>query len=135
VHQQILKDIVDELSPALAGGIFGKIWQLSRASFAIDFHRREAGFLFVTTDPSLPRLHLIRRTTRELEKQSQPSGEFAQSLRATLGGATLKSIKQDVFDRVVRLTFVRLEETGEIHEQVLIAQLTGRSANLFLLDD
>jgi len=135
VNQQTLKQIVDELGLALTNCVPGKIFQLSAASFAIDLRRRESGYLFVSADPALPRIYLIARTVRELEKQSQPLDEFGQALRINLTGGRLTEVSQDESERVVRFTFVRQEDTGEIMERVLATQLTGRSANLFLLDD
>src|SRR6185312_8091138 len=78
---------------------------------------------------------LIRRTTRQLEKSSQPLGEFGHSLRANLNGAVLQEISKDDSERVVRFRFERQEETGETRETTLVAQLTGRSANLLLLNE
>jgi predicted ribosome quality control (RQC) complex YloA/Tae2 family protein len=134
VNQQTLKEIVDELSLALASGMLGKVFQLSPASFAFDFRRREGGFLFVSADPAQPRIYLIARAVRELEKRSRPLAEFGQALRTNFAGSKLTAIKQDTLERVVRFTLVRQEETGEVRERALVAQLTGRSANLFLLD-
>lgn len=135
MNQQTLKQIVDELSLALTKCVLGKIFQLSAASFAIDLRRREGGYLFVSADPALPRIYLIARTVRELEKQSQLLDEFGQALRINLTGGRLTEVSQDESERVVRFTFVRQEDTGEVMERVLVTQLTGRSANLFLLDD
>src|SRR6185312_6278059 len=134
MNNAILSEIVLELRQALVGGALGKIYQLSRSSFAIDF-RRPAGFLFLDVEASSPRLYLIRRTTRQLEKSSQPLGEFGHSLRANLNGAVLQEISKDDSERVVRFRFERQEETGETRETTLVAQLTGRSANLLLLNE
>jgi predicted ribosome quality control (RQC) complex YloA/Tae2 family protein len=135
VNQQTLKKIVDELSIALTDSVVGKIFQLSGVSFAFDFRRRESGYLFVSADPGMPRIYLIARTVRALEKESKPLDEFGQALRINLSGGKLIEVSQDEFERVVRLTIVRQEDTGEFTERVLVTQLTGRSANMFLLDD
>jgi predicted ribosome quality control (RQC) complex YloA/Tae2 family protein len=134
VHQKILQNIVTELRDAITGGKLGKIFQLSRNSVVIDFRRRETGYLFVNTDPSQPRIYLIQRPVRELEKLATPPGEFAQTMRAILTNAKVSDIQQDENERVVRIALLRQEETGELVERVLVAQLTGRSANLLLLD-
>ena len=134
MRQQTIKEIIHELSSALTGCVLGKIFQLSSASFAIDFRRREGGYLFVSADPSQPRIYLIARHTRELEKQSRPLDEFGQAMRTKLTGSKLTAAKQDESERVVRFNLLRQEETGEVQERVFVAQLTGRSANLFLLD-
>lgn len=134
MHEKILAEIARELREALVGSAMGKVYQLSRSSYVIDFRRPGAGFLFLGTEGSSPRIHLVRRTTRELEKSSVPLGEFGQSLRAVFSGAILEDVRKDSSDRVVRLSFTRQQETGELHKLTLVVQLSGRSANLFLLD-
>ena len=134
MRQQTIKEIVEEIRSALTGCVLGKIFQLSPASFAIDFRRREGGYLFVSADPSQPGIYLIARRARDLEKQSRTLDEFGQALRTNLTGGKLIAVNQDESERVVRFTLVRQEETGEVRERVFVAQLTGRSANLFLLD-
>lgn len=134
MHQEILKEIVSELNELLAGRFLGRIFQLSANSLAIDFGLKQEGFLFVSIEPAAARLYLIKRTTRELEKASAPPGHFAQAMRASLGGGRVVSITKDQAERIVRFTFSVEDELGGPHDATLIAQLTGRSANLFLLD-
>ncbi len=134
MHQETIKAIVAEFGTFLPGRVLGKIFQLSSASFAIDLrHRGE--YLFLSAEPSSPRIYLISRAVRELEKQTIPLDEFGHALRINLTGATLVSVTQDEFERVVRFEFSRREETGEKRQRTLVAQLTGRSANLLLLDE
>src|SRR6266581_2187992 len=134
MHHQTIKEIAEELNAALAGGVLGKVFQVSSSSFAIDFRRRERGYLFVSADPSLPRIYLGTRRTQEEEKLSLSLNEFGQAMRTNLTGSKLTAVTQDESERVVRLRLLRQEETGEVRERTFVAQLTGRSANLFLLD-
>src|SRR5207237_2840787 len=92
-------------------------------------------YLFVSVEPNQPRLHMISRTVRELEKSSLPPAPFALVLRKSLGGATLRSLAKDEGERVVRFTFDVADAMGREHAATLVAQLTGRTANLFLLDE
>src|SRR2546423_10965550 len=78
---------------------------------------------------------MISRTVRELEKSSLPPSPFALVLRKSLGGATLRSLSKDEGERVVRFTFDVADAVGREHAATLVAQLTGRTANLFLLDE
>lgn len=133
VHQQTIKEIVDEVREALAGRFLGKIIQLSPFSAATDFGLRGL-YLFITVEPRRPRIYLIARRIRELEKPSVPLSQFAQAMRSNLGGGSLVSLLKDDSERIVRLFFSVRDEIGEAHSRVLVAQLTGRSANLFLLD-
>jgi predicted ribosome quality control (RQC) complex YloA/Tae2 family protein len=124
VHPQLLQNVVEELRTNLTGKYLGKVFQLSGVSFAFDFGLR-GRFLFVSVDPASPRLYLVQRRQKELEKQSLPLGSFAQLLHEKLRGRSVVSVQKDVEDRIVRLNFDSL---------TFLVQLTGRTADLFLLD-
>jgi predicted ribosome quality control (RQC) complex YloA/Tae2 family protein len=107
----------------------GKIYQLGPVSFAIDFGLR-GEFLFVSVDPASPRLYLMRRRTKDLERQSSTLNTFGLAMRSKLSGAHVLTITKDPLDRIVRLTF-RKEDVF----RRLVIQLTGRTADIFLLDE
>lgn len=134
MHQETLKEIAEELSILLAARFFGKIYQLSAYSLAIDFGLKTDGYLFISIEPGDPRLYLIKRTARELEKSSVAPSAFVQALRASLGGGSLVSISKDQSERIIRFTFSVTDELGNLDKYALVAQLTGRSSNLFLLN-
>jgi len=134
MHQELIRRVVEELRTALSGRFLGKIFQLTPLSFAFDFGLR-GSFLYISVEPSSPRLYLIQRRTRDLQKASTQLGHFGQLLRARTNGCAVVSIDKDPLDRVVRLTFRCDDETGATHFRRLIVQLTGRTANLFLLDE
>lgn len=134
MHQETLKEIVGDLNELLPGRFLGKIFQLSAFSLALDFGLKGAGYLFITIEPAAPRLYLIKRSVRELEKASTSLAPFAQAMRATLSGGRLLSATKDEVERVVRFTFSAADELGDPQHWFLVAQLTGRSANLLLLD-
>ncbi len=133
MDEEAIKEIVAELGPLLIGRAPGKIFQLGPLSLAIDFRLRD-GYLFISAEPGLPRLYLIKRRVRDLEKQSIPLTQFALALRKELAGATLRELEKDSAERVVRFRFTGKDEFEQAKERTLVAQLTGRSANLFLLD-
>jgi predicted ribosome quality control (RQC) complex YloA/Tae2 family protein len=124
VHPQLLQRIVEELRTNLTGRYFGKIFQLSAVSFAFDVGLR-GQFLFVSVDPANPRMYLIRRRLKELEKQSIHLGSFGQALHTRLSNESITAIEKEPLDRIVRLQFAA---------STLLVQLTGRTAELFLLD-
>ena len=134
MHEETLKEIVNELGELLPGRFLGRVFQLSPFSLAIDFGLKENGFFFINIEPVAPRLYLIKRTIRQMEKASLPLASFAQSVRIVLGGGIVKSLSKDENERVVRITFLVENDLGDLLAHSLIAQLTGRSANLFLLD-
>ncbi len=134
MHQQLIQRIVEEIRANLTGRVLGRVFQLSPLSFALDFGQR-ARFLFISVDPSSPRLYLIQRRVKELERQALQLSHFGQALRSKLGRGQLISIDKDPLDRVVRLSFRIDDELGATHFRRLVIQLTGRAANLFLLDE
>lgn len=135
MNDETIKEIVAELARSLKGCAFGKVFQLSRASLAIDFRTGGGTYLFIAAEPGSPRLYLISRTVRELEKSSLPPSQFPLSLRRALSGAILKSVTKDEHDRVVRFDFSVRDAVGDEHTPALVAQLTGRTSNIFLLDE
>ncbi|MCA1577021.1 MAG: NFACT RNA binding domain-containing protein [Acidobacteria bacterium] len=125
MHPQLLQQVVEELRTTLNGRYLGKIFQLSVVSFAFDFGLRGA-FLFVSVEPASPRMYLIRRRVKDLERQSVALGQFGQVLRDKLSGAPVTGIEKEPEDRIVRVAF---------GPQTLVGQLTGRTADLFLLGE
>lgn len=134
MDQALLHRVVEELQATLTGRFLGKTFQLTPLSFAVDFGLR-GEFLYLSADPASPRLYLIQRRTKELDKQSIAPHSFGQAVRSKLGGGYVVQVAQDPLDRVVRVTLRFGDEVGGIHFRRLVIQLTGRTANLFLLDE
>ncbi len=134
MDDQSIREIVDEIRLLLLNRAPGKIFQLGTASLAIDFRLREPAFLFVSAEPASPRTYLIRRRVRDLEKQSTQLTPFSLALKKELADTQLNAVEKDVTDRIVRFDFEGRDELGNPKRRVLVAQLTGRSANLLLLD-
>lgn len=129
-----LENINTELEQFLLGRRFGKIFSLSRFEMAIDFRLQNSNYLFISIEPSNPRIYLIRRRVRDLEKQSTNASAFIAYLVKRLSGSTLDAITQLPGERILRFDFSGVNEIGEGFRHSLIIQLTGKSANLFLLD-
>ncbi|MFL6255167.1 MAG: NFACT family protein [Pyrinomonadaceae bacterium] len=135
MNEQLIGEVLEELRPALSGRPWGKVFQLSGNTLAVDFRTGDGRYLLLSADPARPRLHMIARTVRELERASLAPTQFALFLRKALGGATLRELTKDEGERVVRFKFSVPDAVGDESEATLVAQLTGRSANLFLLDE
>ena len=127
--------IRSELETALAGRRFGKVFPLSRSDQAIDFRAADGKYLFISIEPADPRAYLITRKIRELEKASTNPSPFHLHLNKHLSGAELKSVEQWPNERVLVFGFTSANEMSEPANLKLAAQLTGKSANLFVLDD
>lgn len=81
-----------------------------------------------------PRMFLIRRKVRELEKQSRHPSPFHLLLKKHLSNAVITDLVKLKNERIVRFELLAEDELGDQKNFTLLAQLTGRSANLFLLD-
>lgn len=125
--------VVTEIAPLIIGRRPGKIFELGPQTLAIDFGLRD-GYLFLSVEPAQPRMYLIKRRVRDLQKQSLHPGNFGLSLRKELSGTAVSSIEKTSGDRIVSIKFNGVDEIGKPVQRSLIAQLTGRSANLLLLD-
>ncbi len=126
--------VVAEIAPLIIGRSAGKIFQITAQSLAFDFGLRADGYLFVSVEPAQPRLYLIKRRVRDLEKQSTHPGQFGLTLRKDLSNTTVSSVEKAAADRIIWLKFNGIDELGERKQRSLVVQLTGRSSNLLLLD-
>ena len=134
MNEKTLEQIRRELESFLVGQKFGKIFVLSRLVIAVDFRLADGQFLFISVEPSAPRVYLIRRRLRDLEKQSGTPTSFFLFLRKRLSNAVLQRVEKIADERILIFDFSVQTELGETERYALAAQLTGRSANLFLLD-
>lgn len=134
MNDATLEKIAGDLKSELTGQKFGRVFSFKKLQFAIDFRLRESKFLFVGIEPSAPRIYFIKRKLREIEKQSINPSQFALYLRKKISNAEVKTIEKISNERVLRFELSLRNELGQIENYSLIAQLTGRSANIFLLD-
>jgi predicted ribosome quality control (RQC) complex YloA/Tae2 family protein len=134
MQDELIQSVVEEVRAKAADHFLGRIFQLSSLSLALDLGIN-GSFLFISAEPSSPRFYLIRRRAKDLEKTSIGLSHFGQLVKAQLGGGQVVSCVKDARDRIVRLTFRIADELGEVHFHRLVAQLTGRAANLFILDE
>ena len=134
VNEKTLEKITAELASKLIGGRFGKIFTISRYQMAIDYRLPDSNYLYISVEPSAPRVYTIKRRLRDLEKQTVNQTSFVMFLRKRLAGGVLQSIEKLEGERILRLEFSVLNDFGETDRYFFIVQLTGRSANLLLLD-
>lgn len=133
VNNATLQLVAEELAATIVGHRIGRVFQLSKLSFVIDIRGCEP-FLLIAADTSGPRLHLIRRKLRDVEKQSIQQLAFAQFLRKRISGAVINSVSKLESERIVEIGLTGETELGDKSDYTIVVQLTGRSSNLFLLD-
>lgn len=135
MNEPTLKKICAELSEHLIGQKFGKIFALSKNRLAVDFRLRSGKYLYISVEPNSPGIYLIKRRLKELEKASKLQLSFISFVRKYLAHAVLQGIDKTKNERIVRFEFNVTDEFGASKILSLIIQITGRSSNLFLLDD
>jgi predicted ribosome quality control (RQC) complex YloA/Tae2 family protein len=121
-----LAAVVEEIGPALSGGWIQKVFQPTPSSITLEV--RAPGrtlLLLLSADPETARLHLLEH--RDPNPATPPP--FCQFLRAHIQGAHIEGIQQIEGDRIVRLRLTAREGPCS-----LVAELTGRNADLLLLD-
>lgn len=129
-----IAELVAELRPICEGATLSEVAALPPRDVLLFFRDAPAGAtgnaivrVRVSADSDGPRLHL--QTLRQVRHEG-PLGPFFRRLSADLAGATLRRIEQVARDRIVRFDFTGTP-CGET--RVLLAELTGRHANLVLL--
>jgi predicted ribosome quality control (RQC) complex YloA/Tae2 family protein len=135
MNEATLEAVRKELETQLVNRPFGKIFQLSRLTFAVDFRLNESSYLFIGVEPVSPRVYLIKRRLRDLEKQSANPSPFVLFVRKRLSNAVLQEITKVENERVLRFGLLAQDEIEGLKKYTLVAQITGRSANIFLLDE
>jgi predicted ribosome quality control (RQC) complex YloA/Tae2 family protein len=108
-----------------------KIHQPSRDTVILHLKSRESrAKLLIAANPAAPRLHL---TTANPENPAEPP-MFCMLLRKHLSGARLAEVSQKPMERCAIFTFDCIDELGDPTQKRLIAELMGKTCNLYLLD-
>jgi len=107
-----------------------KIHQPSRDTVIFSLkHRDGRAKLLFAANPAAPRLHI---TTASPENPAEPP-MFCMLLRKHLSGARLTDIQQLPMERTAVFTFDCFDEMGDPVQKKLVAELMGRTCNLYLL--
>ena len=107
-----------------------KIHQPSRDTVILHLKGRETrSKLLIAANPAAPRLHL---TTASPENPAEPP-MFCMLLRKHLSGARLVEISQLPMERCAVFTFDCIDEMGDQVQKKLIAELMGKTCNIYLL--
>ena len=85
--------------------------------------------LIFVASPTAPRLHL---TNASPENPAEPP-MFCMLLRKHLSGARLAEVSQPPMERCATFTFDCIDEMGDPVQKKLVAELMGRTCNLYLL--
>lgn len=130
----LLQAIVNELEPLLAGHRLGKTVQLNTTDVALDFRLRDGRWLVASTDPSRLALYLTTRQPKQLSEEPRTDTAFVALIKKYLSGARLTGMEKLGYDRVVSFHFEAENEDGTLSTRKLVVSLTGRGANLLLIE-
>ena len=125
-----LTAVLGEVRSRCIGARVDKIHQPSRDTLILHLRCREGREkLLFAANPTAPRLHL---TAASLENPAEPP-MFCMLLRKHLLGAKLTEITQPPMERAATFTFDCTDEMGFPVQKRLVAELMGRTCNLYLL--
>jgi predicted ribosome quality control (RQC) complex YloA/Tae2 family protein len=122
-----IREVLAEIAPPLVGGRVQKVYQPHDEAISLEIRAQGKTLtLYFSADPETVRLHFLSK--KPLNPPTPPP--FCQLLRAHLEGARIERIEQVGDDRIVRLDMQR-----DGTPLTLVAELTGRTANVMLLDE
>ncbi len=125
-----LSAVLSEIQNRAMGARVEKIHQPSRDTVLLHLkcsQGREK--LLFAVNPTAPRLHL---SSASPENPPEPP-MFCMLLRKHLSGARLAAVEQPPMERMAVFTFDCIDEMGDAVQKKLVAELMGRSCNLYLL--
>ena len=125
-----LSAVLEEVRQRTREARVDKIHQPSRDTLILQLKCREGREkLLFALNPTAPRLHL---TSSSPENPPEPP-MFCMLLRKHLLGARLLTVTQPPMERCATFTFDCIDEMGDHVEKRLVAELMGRTCNLYLL--
>jgi len=125
-----LSAVLHEIRANALGGKVEKIHQPSRDTVILHLKCADSRQkLLFGVSPTAPRLHL---TAASPENPPEPP-MFCMLLRKHLSGARLVGVSQIPMERWAEFTFDCIDEMGDPVQKKLVAELMGRTCNLYLL--
>ena len=123
--------LTNELNSKLTECRVDKVFQPSRDEIVLNLRGLGRYKLVISCSPHSPRITI---TSAELDNPPVPP-MFCMVLRKHLTGARVERIYMPCLERAVFLDFEAKNEFFEPVKRTLVAELTGRSANIILLDE
>lgn len=116
----------------LIGGRVDKATMPNADTLILLLHTRSGNHrLLLSCNPSLPRVHI---TTLAYKNPETASGTLMY-FRKRLMGATLTDIRKDKCERMICFEFSALDELKDRVNYTLIAELTGKCANIIFVEN
>lgn len=134
MNSETISKLVDELRSSCIGHELIRI--IPSGDNEIVLHLREADppFILVSCDPIFHRIMSVKRKTRDIEKAGTQS-QFSLSANRDLSCGVISDFSITPGERVVTIALDVPDGSGSSLRRKIVGQLTGRSANIFLIDE
>lgn len=127
---RLLKNIISELNEKLKDGVISRIHQSDNRNVILKvFAKGRTVSLLISADPKLPRLHV---TGYEFRNPQRPL-RFCAYLRSSILNARIEAFEQVDDERIARIR-LKKKSDGDYGSFTLVAELTGKSSNVILID-
>ncbi len=124
--------VAAELDALLAGAKVEKVTEPSRDEIIIQCYKAGATRrLFASANPARSRICL----TESVYENPKVSPMFCMLLRKHLSGATIKSIRQQGFERVIEVEFSAYDDMSFATSRTLVVEIMGKCSNIMFLDE
>lgn len=126
----LLKEITAELEEELHGGVVSKIHQSDQKTLILRIFIRGRDLrLLISAHHGFPRMHL---TERAYPNPPAPL-RFCAFLRSRITNARIEKVFQEDLERIAVIELAK-KNGDEIDRMRLVAELTGKSSNIILID-
>lgn len=127
-----LHAVRDELATTIVGGRVQQVFLLSSHSLGLEIYARGRRFVFITTDPTEARVHLV---STSLKRGSESVTPLLLLLRKHARDGRVAAAEQPRLERLLTLRITSRQDDGAIHRVALIIEAMGRRSNLVLVDE
>lgn len=123
--------LAQEFSDTIVGGKITKIYQPERDEIVLFVFNKKNYKLVVSANAGVNRIHLTNASVDN--PKIAPS--FCMLLRKRITNATITSVYQMPFERVLDFSLCATDELGYKSNMHVIFELTGKTSNVFLADE
>ncbi len=122
-----------EFNELLKNAKINKIYQTSASDVLLEIYAPVKGtvHLRVCANSNYPHLSL----TKLSDDNPLTPPAFCMLLRKHLFGGKIKSVTQNLHDRIITLEIEQPDEIGDLRIRYLIVELTGKNSNIILTDE
>ncbi|MEK7772840.1 MAG: NFACT family protein, partial [Deltaproteobacteria bacterium] len=126
----VIRHILVEINERLSGGVVSRVHQMDERNILLKiFSRGSQECLIISAHPKFARIHL----TGEAFINPPAPLRFCAYLRSRITGARIEGFTQADGERIVDIG-VKKPYDGSVEPFTLVAELTGKSSNIILID-